>query len=107
MQLYIVEAVYEWPSYVVWGYEDLAEDLGATLIDLNGTEPYTDFATKGVPGGGEIYENYIFNHILEDVDGVDLVFREKSQDPVLCARPPHRLQWYGMKMPGEIYRPQN
>lgn len=67
-ELYIVESVYEWPSYVLWGYEDVAKDLGATLIDLNGTEPYTDYATKSVPGGGEIYEEFIFNHILEDVD---------------------------------------
>ena len=32
-KLYIVEAVYQWESYSIWGYEDVAKELGATLID--------------------------------------------------------------------------
>jgi uncharacterized protein (DUF362 family) len=66
--LYIVEAVYEWPSYTIWGYDDVAAALGASLIDLNKTDPYDDYATVAVPGGEGIYPAYIFNHILHDVD---------------------------------------
>ncbi len=67
-EIFITEAVYEWGSYTDWGYEDVAKDLDATLVDLNGTRPYSDYATIPVPGGGEIYKSYIFNHILQDVD---------------------------------------
>jgi uncharacterized protein (DUF362 family) len=67
-EILIVEAVYQWNSYVVWGYEDLAANLGATLIDLNGTAPYGDYAAAGVPGGQGVYPSYIFNHVLQDVD---------------------------------------
>ncbi len=67
-ELYIVEAASEWNSFVVWGYEDLAKDLGATLVDLNNVAPYSDFATVAVPGGGKLYQEFTFNHILEDVD---------------------------------------
>jgi uncharacterized protein (DUF362 family) len=67
-ELYIVEAVYGWDSFVVWGYEEVAEDLDATLVDLNSTHPYDDYATTAVPGGGEIYQDFTFNHILEDID---------------------------------------
>ena len=67
-QLYIVEAAYQWDSFVVWGYEDVAEDLDATLIDLNQTWPHNDFAITKVPGGGVIYQDFKFNHLLEEVD---------------------------------------
>ncbi|HQE91520.1 MAG TPA: DUF362 domain-containing protein [Anaerolineae bacterium] len=66
--LYIVEAVYEWESYTVWGYDDVAKELGATLIDLNATDPYPDFATLPVPGGGKLYDEFTFNRILEEID---------------------------------------
>ena len=67
-ELLIVEAVYEWNSYVVWGYEQLAANLGATLIDLNGTSPYETYVTAGVPGGSEFYDGYFFNNVLQDID---------------------------------------
>lgn len=67
-KLYIVEAVYQWESYTLWGYEDVAKALGATLIDLNATDPYPDFAATPVPGGGKLYNEFTFNHILEEID---------------------------------------
>jgi uncharacterized protein (DUF362 family) len=67
-EIYIVEAAYEWASYVQWGYEEVAEALGATLIDLNDTRPYNDFATTLVGDGWFIYKEFTFNHILEEVD---------------------------------------
>lgn len=67
-ELFIVEAVYEWDSYKLWGYEEVAKALDATLIDLNAPQPYSDFALTPVGDGWFIYENFIFNHILEDID---------------------------------------
>jgi uncharacterized protein (DUF362 family) len=67
-ELFIVEAVYEDASWRVWGYEDVAKSLGATLIDLNNTRPYNDFAQVPVGNGAFIYQNFTFNHILQDVD---------------------------------------
>lgn len=67
-ELYIVEAVYEWESYTVWGYDDVAKELGATLIDLNAIDPYPDFAKTPVPNGGKLYNEFTFNHILEEID---------------------------------------
>ena len=66
--LFIVEAVYQWASYTEWGYEEVARHLGATLIDLNGTDPYPDYVHVAVPGGGEIYNEFIFNPILQEID---------------------------------------
>jgi len=67
-ELYIVEAVYQWESYTLWGYEDVAKELGATLIDLNAKDPYPDFAKTPVPNGGKLYNEFTFNHILEEID---------------------------------------
>lgn len=67
-EILIVESVYQWESYRMWGYEEVAAAVGASLIDLNSSEPYTDFAATPVGGGAFIYESFVFNHVLEDVD---------------------------------------
>jgi uncharacterized protein (DUF362 family) len=67
-EILIVEAVYDWNSYRVWGYEEVALDIGASLIDLNTPDPYADFATTSVGEGAFVYQDVIFNHILEEVD---------------------------------------
>lgn len=67
-EVFIVEAVYEWESYRDWGYEDLARDLGVTLVDLNDTQPYADFLEAVVGSNSFIYDKFTFNPILTDVD---------------------------------------
>lgn len=67
-KVYIVESVYEWDSYVLWGYEDAFADMDAELIDLNGTAPFDAYMDVAVPGGGEIYSEFKFNPLLMDVD---------------------------------------
>ncbi|MBN2001982.1 MAG: DUF362 domain-containing protein [Anaerolineae bacterium] len=66
-ELYIVEAAYEWESFVIWNYEQVAKDLGATLVDLNNVAPYSDFTTVAVPGG-KLYQEFTFHRFLEEVD---------------------------------------
>jgi uncharacterized protein (DUF362 family) len=67
-ELFIVEAVYEWDSYRLWGYEEMAKGINATLIDLNAPQPYGDFASVPVGNNRLIYESFVFNHILEEID---------------------------------------
>jgi uncharacterized protein (DUF362 family) len=67
-ELYIVEAVYDLESYSAWGYEQVAKGLGATLIDLNTPAPYADFARSPTGPGWFIYEDFLFNPLLGEVD---------------------------------------
>jgi uncharacterized protein (DUF362 family) len=67
-EVFIVEAVYELASYIEWGYEDIASDLGVTLIDLNNSKPYTHFVETPVGPDSHIYDTFTFNQILNDVD---------------------------------------
>ena len=67
-EIFIVEAVYEWASYTLWGYEEIADDTGVTLIDLNNPDPYKDFTEKTVGENDFIYEKFVFNQLLQDVD---------------------------------------
>jgi uncharacterized protein (DUF362 family) len=52
----------------LWGYEDAAKALNATLIDLNAPAPYADFASVPVGDNWFVYENFTFNPILTEVD---------------------------------------
>ena len=67
-EIFLVESVYEWASYTEWGYEEIASDLGVTLIDLNQAKPFADFKETAVGATGFIYDSFIFNPILSDVD---------------------------------------
>jgi uncharacterized protein (DUF362 family) len=67
-EIFIVEAVYEWDSYKQWGYEQIAEDTGAKLIDLNKADPYSDFIEATVGDNHFIYPSFTFNQLLKDVD---------------------------------------
>jgi uncharacterized protein (DUF362 family) len=75
--VYIVEAVYEWASYQDWGYVDVANGVGATLIDLNAAQPYADYASLPVGQNWFIYDRFTTNHILEEVDALVSVAKMK------------------------------
>jgi uncharacterized protein (DUF362 family) len=67
-EISIVESVWQWESYTKWGYVDMAKSLGANLIDLNQTAPYTDYAKVPVGKDWFIYKEFTFNRLLEEVD---------------------------------------
>lgn len=67
-EIYIVEAVFDDESYRVFGYEQVAEDIGARLIDLNRPDPYDDLGSVAVGDGWQIYSQFTFHHILQEVD---------------------------------------
>ena len=67
-ELFIVEAVYDEQSYPGWGYTEIANNLNATLIDLNHPDPFTEFGS--VPVGTEYFfiENFICHRVLSEAD---------------------------------------
>jgi len=76
-EIYVVEAVFDDQSYKVFGYEQVAEDVGATLIDLNRPDPYDDLGSVAVGEGWQIYSEFAFHHILQEVDAFVSVAKVK------------------------------
>jgi uncharacterized protein (DUF362 family) len=66
-QITIVEAVYG-DVFRESGFEAIAKTIDAKLVDLNRTAPYRDFATAPVGDNWHIYSDFIFNHILQEID---------------------------------------
>jgi uncharacterized protein (DUF362 family) len=78
--LFIVEAVYEEESWPAYGYTEIAESLGATLVDLNTAEPYKDF-TDGKPGSDPfVYDKFVFNPILNEIDAFVSIAKMKCHN---------------------------
>ncbi len=77
-QVCIVEAVYDWPSYTLFGFDVFAERLGATLIDLNGAEPYSTLSQDEVGEGWFVYDRFYSNRILNEVDVLVSVSKMKG-----------------------------
>jgi uncharacterized protein (DUF362 family) len=67
-ELFIVEAVYERASFTQWGYDAIAKDLGATLIDLNNPHPYSAFARVPVGENAFIYPAFSLHPLLQEID---------------------------------------
>jgi len=78
--LYIVEAVYEEQSWPHYGYTEMAKEVGATLVDLNYAEPYADFANTRPGTDPFIYEEFIFNPILNEIDAFVSVSKMKCHN---------------------------
>jgi uncharacterized protein (DUF362 family) len=76
-KVYVVEAVWEWDSFEQWGYVSMAEDVGATLVDLNQPAPYDDFGSVPVGAGWCVYESFQFNRVLEEADALVSVAKMK------------------------------
>ncbi|MBN2306151.1 MAG: DUF362 domain-containing protein [Anaerolineae bacterium] len=67
-EVFLVEAVYDQASWQVWGNQDIADDLGVTLIDLNQPDPFDDFREKRIGPDWLRYETMTMNPLLHDVD---------------------------------------
>lgn len=78
--IFIVEAAYQKASWPAYGFEDMAKAAGATIVDLSYPEPYKDF-TKASPGTDPmIYEDYIINPILTEIDAFVSVSKMKCHN---------------------------
>jgi len=78
--LFIVEAVYEKASWPTYGYTDMAKELGATLVDLTYADPYKDFAKTASSSNPFIYDEFIFNPILNEIDAFVSVSKMKCHN---------------------------
>jgi len=76
-RLYIVEGIFTADSFSESGYWEVAEALEAQLIDLNSAYPYRDFYRAAVGEGWFYYDSFVFNPILENVDGLISVAKMK------------------------------
>lgn len=76
--IHIVEAVYDERSFPLWGYEDAAKRLGASLVDLNDPEPHNDFSVDPVGDGWFIYQGFYFHRVLSEVDALVSVSKLKG-----------------------------
>jgi uncharacterized protein (DUF362 family) len=76
-ELFIIEGVYDEESYHLFGYEEVAKALDATLIDLNNSYPHSGFACTPVGEGAFIYDTFSFNPILEEIDAFVSVAKMK------------------------------
>ena len=104
-EVHIVESVYEWASYQDWGYVDAAHAAGATLIDLNSVQPYSDYASLPVGKNWFIYDKFTTNHILEEVDALVSVAKMKCH--WICGITQSMKNLVGMvpvKLYGDTYR---
>lgn len=78
--VYIVEAVYEKESWPVYGYTEMAKAAGATLVDLTDPDPYPDFAKTAVANSPSVYDEFMFNPILNEIDAFISVSKMKCHN---------------------------
>jgi uncharacterized protein (DUF362 family) len=78
--IFIVEAVYENDSWPVYGYSEMAKDVGAQLIDLNYADPFPDFVKASTGPSPFIYDELTFNPILEEIDAFISVSKMKCHN---------------------------
>jgi uncharacterized protein (DUF362 family) len=67
-EVIIVESVYEWQSFVDWGYEAIAKELGLTLVDLNQTAPFKGYTTASAGKKSLLFPEFKINPILSETD---------------------------------------
>jgi len=67
-ELFIMDGLYEDTTYEVAGYTEIADSLGARLINLNNPDPYDEFIHQKVGKEWNVYEEFVFNRLVNEVD---------------------------------------
>ena len=75
--IYLVEGIFDAVSYQLFGYESVAKELGAQLVDLNLPDPYKDYVKAGVGTNALVYQEFDFNPLLSEVDAFISVAKMK------------------------------
>ena len=108
-EISIVDAVWEWESFVDWGYVDMTQNIGARLIDLNDSKPFADYTSIPVGRGWFIYEKFICNPLVAEVDA--FVSLSKMKCHWLCGITQSMKNLVGLvpfkfyeRIPGDGYR---
>jgi uncharacterized protein (DUF362 family) len=76
-KIVIVEGVYSFADFTRWGYDEVAKDVGAILLDANSPEPYKAFAEKPVGHDALVYPSLKLNPILTECDALVSVAKMK------------------------------
>ena len=79
-ELFIMEGLYEDNTYEFAGYAEIADSLGAHLIDLNVTDPYDGFIHQKTGEEWFVYEEFIFNRLVSDVDAFVSIAKMKCHN---------------------------
>jgi len=66
--IFFVEAIWDENSYTQFGYQDIQQELGTNVINLNSPDPYSGFITKSSGSNYFFYSDFIFNQILDEID---------------------------------------
>jgi uncharacterized protein (DUF362 family) len=67
-ELFIMESLYEDTTYKIAGYPEMADALGARLINLDKPDPYADFIHQKTGKDWLVYEEFIFNRLVMEAD---------------------------------------
>lgn len=78
--IFIVEAAYEKESWEHYGYNEIAKDTGAKIVDLTNAEPYKDFIDVNSSSNPFYYEKFKFNPILTELDAFVSVSKMKCHN---------------------------
>lgn len=78
--LFIVEAAYESLSWSTYGYTDMAKEAGATIVDLTYADPYPDFTNTKSGENYSVYDQFVFNPILNEIDAFVSVSKMKCHN---------------------------
>ncbi len=78
--LFIVEAVYEQDSWPHYEYTDIAKAVGATLVDLNYPNPYSDYIQVAPGEQAMVYKDFYFNPLLHEIDAFVSVSKMKCHN---------------------------
>jgi uncharacterized protein (DUF362 family) len=76
-EIFVADSVWAWPDFEAWGYPAMLAETGATLIDLNQTDPYDEYATVPVGPDWFIYKSFRFNRLIEEADALISVTKMK------------------------------
>lgn len=108
-QVFVVEAVDGPATWARYGYESMARATGATLVDLGQAAPYKGFIKQRPGTDPLVYDQYIFNPVVEEIDAFISVSKMKCHYAVGVT---HSLknqiglvpaQFYTLN-PGDTYR---
>jgi uncharacterized protein (DUF362 family) len=67
-KIYIMDGLGDERNFEKWGYNAMAGPLGVELIDLCKPNPFPDFIRFPVGGGYKIYDSFLMNGILKEID---------------------------------------
>lgn len=88
-------------NFQALGYLQVAERTGAVLVDLNVGE----MTAVSVPGGGEVFDSFIFNRVVVDADVFISVAAMKTHSQAVVTlgmKKPNRYSpWFRIRVPEE------